>query len=754
MPFRSGQMLSHYRLVQKLGEGGMGIVWKAEDTTLDREVALKFLPGALKEDPKWLVRFRHEAKIVAALSHPNIVTIHSIDEIEGHLFLAMELVQGVTLNQVIPKGGMAVKQFFDLAIDIAGAVSAAHQQGVSHRDLKPGNIMVRDDGNLKVLDFGMARPVESAPLESSSDATTTTLPSYGALEGTIPYMSPEQIKGKALDHRSDLFSLGVLFYEMATGERPFKGETSAELTASILRDEPRPLQEARPRLPRQLGRIIEHAIQKDPELRFQTARDLNNELEQLKQEFVSGSRLLDVRSLAVLPLEDLSGDPEQAYFADGMTDLLINNLARIRALKVISRTSIMRYRENRKPLPETARELGVDAVVEGSVLRAGERVRITVQLIDAVRDQMLWADSYEHDLVDVLTLQSRVARTIAEQIEVELTPQEHEHLERARPIDPAVNEACLRGRHLWYQRTTESVTQGLQQFEKAVEIDPSYAPAHAGIADSYIVDGGRYLGVAPNIAYSRARAAALRAVELDDNLAEAHTSLAAVMSDYDWDWEGADREYSRAIELNPNYATAHSWYAEHLSRMGRHDEAIALIRRVPELDPASIFSGMIVSWILYFARQYDEAIDQALGTLELDPDYATAHRILGWAYEEKGLHDEAIAAHLRASELTDRGPNFFAQLGRAYALAGRSDDARKVLEELTMASKETYVSSLDFAIIYTALGERDLAFECLERAYEERADHLPYLKVNPRFDPLRSEPRFQDLLQRLGLVSG
>jgi TolB-like protein/Tfp pilus assembly protein PilF len=520
----------------------------------------------------------------------------------------------------------------------------------------------------------------------------------------------------------------------------------------VLRDEPRLLSEVRPGLPRQLGRIIEHTMQKDPERRFQTARDLRNELEQLKQEYVGGSQLLHVRSLAVLPLEDLSGDPEQAYFADGMTDLLINNLARIRALKVISRTSVMLYKGNRKPLPETARELGVDAVVEGSVLRAGERVRITVQLIDAPRDQLLWADSYEHDLGDVLTLQSRVARTIAERIEVELTPQEHEHLERAGPIDPAVNEACLKGRHLWYQRTTESVTQGLAHFEKAVDIDPSYAPAHAGIADSYIVDGGRYLGVAPNVAYSRARAAALRAVELDDNLAEAHTSLAAVMSDYDWDWDGADREYSRAIELNPNYATAHSWYAEHLSRMGRHDEAVALIRKVPELDPASIFSGMIVSWILYFARQYDEAIDQALGTLELDPDYATAHRILGWAYEEKGLYDKAIAAHLKASELTDHGPNFHAQLGRPYALAGRQGDARKVLEELTTVSKETYVSSLDFAIIYTALEERDLAFECLERAFEERADHLPYLKVNPRVDPLRDQPRFQKLLERLGLA--
>jgi serine/threonine-protein kinase len=746
-------MLSHYRLVHKLDEGGMGVVWRAEDTSLDREVALKFLPAELKEDPQWLVRFRHEAKIVAALSHPNIVTIHSIDEAEEQLFLSMELVKGVTLDQLTPAGGMSLKSFFGLAIAIADAVGAAHEQGVTHRDLKPGNIMLRDDGHLKILDFGMARPVEQPPVSDSSEVTTTTLPTYGALEGTIPYMSPEQVKGQSLDHRSDLFSLGVVFYEMLLGARPFAGETVAEMTASILRDEPRPLTESRPELPRQLGRIIEHTIQKDPERRFQTARDLSNELEQLKEEYDSGLPLLDVSSLAVLPLKDLSGDPEQDYFADGMTDLLINNLGRIKALKVISRTSVMRYKDTEKPLPETARELGVDAVVEGSVLRAGERVRITAQLIDAARDQLLWAESYEHDLVDVLTLQSRVARTIAEQIEVELTPQEHAHLARARPIDPAVNEACLKGRHLWYKRTTESVTQGLLYFELAVERDPSYAPAHAGIADSYIVDGGRYLGVAPKVAYSRARAAALRAVELDDNLAEAHTSLAAVMSDYDWDWDGADREYRRAIELNPNYATAHSWYAEHLSRMGRHEEAVALVRRVPELDPASIFSGMIVAWILYFARRYDEAIEQGRQTLELDPNYATAYRILGWAYEETGLYDEAISAHLRASELTDYGLNFTAQLGRAYALAGRQDEARKVLAELRKTSAETYVSSLDIAIIHAALGEIDPAFEWLERAYEERADHLAYLKVNPRLAALHSEPRFQELLRRLGLAS-
>jgi TolB-like protein/Flp pilus assembly protein TadD len=546
---------------------------------------------------------------------------------------------------------------------------------------------------------------------------------------------------------------------MATGRQPFRGRTVAALIASILRDDPPSMISVRGDLPRGLERIVRRAMDKEPERRYEGVTDLRDALmrlqERLDRNDVSDeiASVPDVRSVAVLPLDNLSRDPDQAYFADGMTDALINTLARIGALKVISRTSVMRYRETKKPLPETARELGVDAVVEGSVLRAGDRVRITAQLIDAERDRLLWAESYEHDLGNVLDLQSRVARTIADKIKLELTPREHEDLTRSRRLDPAVYEACLRGRHFWYKRTTESVRKGLECFEEAIGLDPCYAPAYAGVADSYIVDGGRYLGVSPKIAYSRARAAAMKAVELDDSLAEAHTSLAAVMTDYDWDWEGADREYRRAIELNPNYVTAHSWYAEQLSRMGRHAEAVAEAERARTLDPLSLASSMIVAWILYFARRYDEAIEQARRTLELDPGFATAHRILGWAYEETGRHEEAIAAHEQASELTGRQPNFTGQLGRAYALAGMPAEAREVLQQLRELSTETYVSSLDIATIHTALGENDEALDWLERAYEERADHLPYLRVNPRLDPLRSEPRFQRVLERMGLVA-
>ena len=754
MRIEAGQNLLHYRLLEKIGEGGMGVVWKATDTRLNREVALKLLSADLGKDSERVQRLDREARAVAALNHPNIVTIHSIDECDGRRFLVMELARGATLDKVVPDGGLPLPRFFELAVAMADAVNAAHERGVTHRDLKPRNIMVNEQSRLKILDFGMAKSPEPPVASDASDATTASLSREGRLEGTIPYMSPEQVNGLTIDHRSDLFSVGVVLYEMATGRRPFLGETAAQLIAAILRDEPRPVTELRPEVPRQLERIIRHALDKDPDRRFQTALDLRNELQQLEEEYERGDpSALRVRSVAVLPLEDLSGDLEQAWFADGMTDALINSLARIGALKVISRSSIMRYRGARKPLTDVARELGVDAVVEGSVLRAGDRVRITAQLNDPARNRVLWSKSYEHDLDDVLSLQGSVAQAIAERIEVELTPQEHAHLARTHRVDPAVHEACLKGRHFWYKRTNESVTKGLAYFEEAVRLDPSCAPAHAGIADSYIVDGGRYLGVSPEVAYSRARAAALKAVELDDSLAEAHTSLAAVMTDYDWDWSGADREYRRAIELNPNYVTAHSWYAEQLSRMARHDEAVAEARLARELDPLALVGGMIVAWILYFARRYDEAIEQARQTLELEPDYATALRILGWAYEETGRPDEAIRAHRRAGELTDRQPNFYGQLGRAYALAGRPDEARAVLDDLLEASKQAYVSSLDIAIIYTALGDNETALDWLDRAHEERADHLAYIKVNPRLDPLRSEVRFASVLERMGLAS-
>ncbi|MCP3959054.1 MAG: protein kinase [bacterium] len=760
MSVETPDTLSHYQLIEKIGEGGMGVVWRAIDSRLGREVAIKMLSGELAGDAERVARFEREARAIAALNHPNIITIYSVDEAEGRPFFTMELIDGQPLSRLIPGGGLPLDRLFQIAIPLADAVYAAHARGITHRDLKPGNIMVTGDGRVKVLDFGLARYLEEhgAPGE---EPPTEALSSEGSVLGTLAYMSPEQIRGQGVDGRTDVYSLSVVLYHMATGVSPYQSRNSADLIAQVLRDDPSPASELVRTLPRQLSRIIRHGMQKDPRRRFQTVLDLRNELEDLRIELAGdglarrlepggGTFRARPSSVAVLPLDNLSGDPDQDYFADGMTDALIADLARIGALKVISRTSVMQYKGARKPLREIAMALGVGAVVEGSVLRSGQRVRITAELIDAATDRLLWAETYERDLGDVLDLQSEVASAIARKILVKLTPREKTQLKSAGPVNPEAHEATLRGRYFWYKRTPESVKKGLQYFERAIEADPAHARAWTGIADSYIVDGGRFLSVPPDVAYGRAREAALEAVKLNDGLAEAHTSLAAVLTDYDWDWQGADREYRRAIELNPNYVTAHSWYAEHLSRMGRHEEAIREAEIARELDPLSLITNSIVAWILFFARRYDRAIEEARKTLELDPDFVAAHRVLGWAHEETGEYEAAIEAHRRASALSQGSPAFKGPLGRAYAMAGRQDEARQVLDELAILGKRTPISSFDVCLIHLALGGRDRAMEWLNRAFEEHSDHLAYLNVNPRLDALRDDPRFQELVRRMG----
>jgi serine/threonine-protein kinase len=757
----SGDSLSHFRLIERIGEGGMGAVWKALDTRLDREVALKILPESLAGDPEKLARFESEAKAVAALNHPNIVTIHSVEEAEGKHFFTMELVDGKTLTELIPENGFKIERLLDLAIPIADAIRAAHEQGVSHRDLKPANVMVDSEDRVKILDFGLARVIEEGESRRDrDDVPTETLPHDREILGTMPYMAPEQLQGKPVDQRSDIFATGAVLHEMATGKRPFEGETSADLIASILRDEALPVTKLNPGLPRQFERIVGRCIKKEPKRRFQTALDLYNELQQLKEELQSGragqtrpvGAARDIKSIAVLPLENLSEDPEQEFFADGMTDALITDLAKIGALKVISRTSIMQYKKTRKPLSEVARELGVDAIVEGTVQRAGDRVRIIAQLIDAATDEHLWAERYDRELRDVLALQSEVTHAIAQSIHVKITDREHEALNQVATVNPEAHEACLKGRYFWYKRTSEGVKKGLEYFEEALRHDPNYAQAHAGMADCYLVDGGGYLGVAPDEAYTKAREAALKALAIDDQLAEVHTSLAAMMDDYEWNWDGAEEAYRRAIELNSNYVTAHHWYADHLARMGRHDEAIREARLARNMDPLSRVSTFIQAWVHFFARRYPEAIRLATRTLDLDPEYVAAYRVLGWANEQMAHFDDAIEAHRRAASLSGDSPVFKGQLGRAFAMAGRRDEATALIDELIAASETTRVSSHDIAVTYGALGEKDRAIEWLEKAVAEHAEHVPYLKVNPRLDVLRSNPRFKAILVLLALT--
>jgi serine/threonine protein kinase/Flp pilus assembly protein TadD len=757
----SGDTLSRFRLVEKIGEGGMGEVWKARDTSLDRDVALKILPAELTQDPVRLAAFEGEAKAVAALSHPNIVTIHSVENVGGVHFIAMELVRGRQLSKLIPPAGFSIDEFLELAIPIADAVRAAHEKDVIHRDLKPANVMIGEESRVKVLDFGLAQIRGTDTGLDPSEIPTRTLTTGSEIRGTLPYMSPEQLQDKPLDQRSDVFSLGIVFYEMATGRIPFDEETAVELIAAILRDYPRPVTELNRGLPDELQRIIAHSMQKDRGRRLQSALELRNRLEALKSEIEtaplprgtveSAQTGSDLTSVAVLPLENHATDSSQDFFSDGMTEALITGLAKIEGLRVISRTSVMRYKGASKPLKEIASELGVGAIVEGSVLRAEDRVRITAQLIDARTDEHIWAESYERQIQDLFALQSEVAHAIACQVRVKLTAQDEQRLGDQRTINPEAHEAYLKGRHFWYKRTPASVQKGLEFFEEAARIDPDFAPAWAGIADSYIVDGGGYLGIPSEEAYRKAKEAALKAVRLDEQLAEAHTSLAGVVTDYDWDWTTGESAFRRAIELNPNYVTARYWYADYLTRLGRVEESIRQAKRALEVDPLSLTTNFMLSWIYFFARRYDDAIEQARKTIELGPRFVPGYRVLGWAYEEKGELDRALEAHHEAAELSDNHVDFRAQLGRPHALAGRKDEARKILAELTARAESESVAALDLATLHAALGDVPSALAWLTRACDQHDDHVPYIKVNPRLDSLRSEPVFRDLLRRVGL---
>jgi serine/threonine-protein kinase len=791
-------MLVHYRLVEKLGAGGMGVVWKAFDSKLDREVAVKILPEEFARNPERLTRFEREAKAIAGLNHPNIVTIYSVEEAPSTSsgqagsvhFFAMELVDGVPLTHQSLKGGTGLEPFLDLAVPLADALSAAHEAGITHRDLKPSNIMVTREGRIKILDFGLAKRHREYPSEAGSELETASasVTQDGTVLGTAPYMSPEQVEGKPVDHRSDIFSLGVVLYELATGRHPFPGETKAAVMSAILRDQPPPVHDLNPGLPGDLARIISHCLRKDPEHRYQTAKGLRNELQELRHTVESearseaspkkaawlalaatavvvaalalniggmrdrltgGGETRRIESLAVLPLVNVSGDPNNEYFADGMTEALITELAKLDELKVISRTSVMQYKGVTRPLKEIGRELGVSAVVEGSVMRDAGRVRITAQLIDAATDEHLWADSYDRDLQDILMLQHNIAQTIAETIQVRLTPEDQAASVQIDSIDPEAYDAYLKGLHHSRRMTGTDFEKAVEYFEEAIRRESRYAPSYAGLATGYHFLAG-YGKLTPEEGYERARSEASKALDLDPQLDEARKVLAVVKFEYDWDWEGAQREYRETLEFAPNYAIGRADYAFCLSYLGRHDDAIVEAQRAEELDPLSLALGTLVGEVLLNAGRYDDAVKQLRKVLELDPHYARAHSMLGMTYEEQGRIDEAIAAWETTVDLTGgQSAVYRARLGRTLALAGRRSEALEILRELTEVAGKEYVSPVVFTEIYIGLGDNDEAIDWLEKAYEERSAYMALLKVYQRFKALRSEPRFQDLLRRM-----
>ncbi len=810
-----GQKVSHYKILEKMGGGGMGVVYKAEDLRLGRLVALKFLSRELEQESQMVERFQREARAASALSHPHICTVYEIDEYEGQRFIAMELLEGQTLKEVLESGPRQPEQVLEWGVQIADALETAHGRGIIHRDVKPANIFITAQGQVKVLDFGLAKlsPHKAARKERDISGASTgshekeSLTVPGMPVGTLAYMSPEQARGEEVDARTDVFSFGAVLYEMATGQTAFGGSTPALTLDAILNRDPVPVAQLNPRVPVALDQIIRRALDKDRKARYLAAAAVREDLTLLRRENESRRRSLvtlnltgwcgpsrftgrrsrlaafavsalivvgivavflglnpgglrerilggggprRIDSLAVLPLENVARDPEQDYFADGMTEALITDLAKIDGLKVISRTSVMRYKGMKGPLPEIASELNVDAVVEGSVLKDGNRVRITAQLIDAATDRHLWAETYEREFDDVLALQRDVARAVATQVRNRLTPRERDRLAAARPVDPAAYEAYLRGRYHWNKRSLEGLEKSIEYFQQAIRADPDYALAHAGLADAYVIMGvNDYGALRPREAMARAEAAAKRALQLDETLGEAQASLAIARFSFEWDWPEAERRYKQAIELNPNYATAHHWYAFFLAAMGRHEEAIVEIHKARELDPLSLIINANTGWILYLARRYDEALRQFQGTLEMDPEYGVARIYLGLAYEQLGESELAINQFRGLIAKEGASPPLHSALGHAYGLAGNTAQARKVVRELEERSRREYVPPHLIARVYAGLGEKDKSMEWLRKAYIERIGDLVFVNVDPTFDPLRSDSRFQDLLRRM-----
>jgi TolB-like protein/Tfp pilus assembly protein PilF/tRNA A-37 threonylcarbamoyl transferase component Bud32 len=784
-----GEALGQFRITAMIGAGGMGVVYRARDERLDRDVAIKVLPPGTFADEAARKRLRLEATTLSRLNHPNIATVHDFNSQEGVDFLVMEMIPGATLDQRIMGDPLPERDLLRLGTQLAQGLAAAHAEGIVHRDLKPGNVRVTPDGRLKILDFGLAM-LRKTDCDERAD---TAAIGDSMVAGSPPYMAPEQLLGEPVDSRTDIYAAGAVLFEMATGRRPFADAHGARLIDSILHQPPPSPSALNPRLSPGLEQIVLKCLDKEPQRRYQTARELLVDLErlsvpsaitqpaaraarsQLGWTALAGVAVVSVlagahaggtrspiadapvppgpiRSIAVLPLANLSGDETQEFFADGMTDALIADLGRTASVRVISRTSSMQYKQVRKPLPVIARELGVEAVVEGSVVRAGERVRINAQLVDASSDRRLWGDSYDRDVRDVIGLQAEVAAAIAREVNANL--QLPERASAAR-VDPQAHEAYLRGRHFFQQADERSFRRALTYFEQAVGRDGSHALAYAGIADTRLVlayMSADEFRTPPAQTFTLVEAAATRALAIDPGLAEAHCALAFANLELKWDWAAAERGFRRALQLNPSLSECHEQYAWYLAAQGRLEEALAEMNRAHELDPLSLLVNTGVGGILMYKRQTDEAIAQNRRTLELKPDFVVAHYGLGQMYMQAGRAQDAIDSFRTALSLSGESPRILADLGHAYARAGRRQEALRALARWRKATAGAFTREEQEAHVRAALGEREQAFALLEKAYQHHSPGMVWLKVDPRFDSLRDDARFQRLLHKMGLV--
>jgi serine/threonine-protein kinase len=810
MALATGTRFDRYEILDLLGRGGMGEVYLAQDTRLKRKIALKLLPIQFTKDIDRLRRFEQEAHTASALNHPNIITIYEFGEIAGVHFMASEFIEGQTLRQRMTSTRMKLPAMLDVAAQTASALAAAHAAGIVHRDIKLENIMLRPDGLVKVLDFGLAKLLESQAPADVSSALTATFGNTeaGVVMGTATYMSPEQARGLPVDARSDIFSLGVVLYELVTGRLPFEGATASDVIAAILGREPEPVARYSLEAPPELQRIISKALRKDREERYQVIKDLHLDLKSLredlefqaKQERVhqpeaipaagtahpasstdhgvtrikshksaalvallivviasglglyryAGNSQFAIDSIAVLPFDNQNRDPDAEYLADGLTESIINNLTQLPQVRVIPRSSVFRYKSKEADPMKAGKELRVRAVLTGRIMQRGENLTISAELMDVRESKQLWGDRYERKVADLLTVQQDIAKEISGNLRLKLPGVEQSRLAKHYTENPEAYRLYLKGRYFWNKFTPADHQRAAEYFNQAIAKDPAYALAYTGLADTYGASATNSW-IAPSEGYAKGRAAAKKALEIDEKLAEAHVSLGAIGMFYDLDWATAEREFKRAIELNPNHPETYDVYSYLLTATGRLAEGIEAAKHGLELDPLSLVLNNDTGQAYYMARRYDEAIKQAEKSIEAEPNDPTTNLLLGWVYEQKGMYDEAIADYQKAIGASERTSNILGALGHAYAMSGRRREALKILDELKETSRQKYLSPYDLAILYTGLGEKDQAVGQLSKAYDERAGWLINLKVEPLFDPLRSDPRVAALLRRMGL---
>jgi serine/threonine-protein kinase len=822
-----GDQIGRYKIRTVIGKGGMGEVFLAEDTELERLIALKILPEDLADNVERMRRFVQEAKSASSLNHPNIITIYEIGKTGKTHFIATEYIEGETLHNHLKSKPMSLKSVLDVAVQVASALDAAHRAGIVHRDIKPENIMIRPDGFVKILDFGIAKLIEkqNEPVEAEAATAIKAGTQEGLIIGTANYMSPEQARGKNIDARSDIFSFGAVLYEMLTGKQAFEGESAIDTISAIIHKDPAPLNQITSNVPRELQHIVEKSLRKDREERYQTAKDLLidlkdvrqnlqiqnqlkrtaspnnsnesktqilnattadvahttssaeyvvNEIKSSKNKLIIGLVVLllasiglgywffanrssseaQIESIAVLPFVNESSNADIEYLSDGMTESVINNLTKLPNLRVISRNSVFRYKGKETDSAKIGQELNVRSVLTGRVVQRGDNLIISAELTDLLDNKQIWGQQYSRKTTDAFALQQEISRDISETLRTKLTGEQQQQLAKRETVSPEAYQLYLKGRYHWNKREEKEYAKALEYFQQAIDKDPTYALAYVGLAETYLIGGSNNLSRWEKVA--KAKAAALKALEIDPTLGEAHTTLANTKHHDDWNFVEAEKEYKRAIELSPNYPTAHHWYAESLTSLGRFDEGFAEYNRALELDPLSLAISTDLGMAYFYNRQYDRAVEHFKKLIELDPKYVRTYFYLAEVYEEKGMFEEAIAEFEKGSTLQGLNLNQFAEAKAMIQNAVKKSGARGYWQQVLDFTKQeekkgSPVDSINMAECYAKLGERDEAFRWLEKAYEERKTELVWLVVEPRFDSLRDDPRFQDLLLRIGL---